>query len=65
MIGNSPIAKGYASLDSSGILGIHTHDDAAFCFCTAVSATVVIDGTSYAVPSDSMIFIPVKAPHAV
>ena len=65
LVGNSPIAMGYAALDSSGILDMHTHDDAEFYFCTRGSANIVIDGTSYAVASGSVIFIPGKAPHVV
>ena len=65
LVGNSPIAIGYAALDSSGILDMHTHDDAEFYFCTRGSANIVIDGTSYAVASGSVIFIPGKAPHVV
>lgn len=65
LVGNFPIAMGYAALDSSGTFGMYTYDDAEFYFCTGGSAVIVIDGTSYAVASGSVIFIRGKAPHAV
>ena len=65
LVGNSPIAMGYAACDSSGILGMHTHDGAEFYFWTRSSAIIVIDGTWYAVASGSVIFISGKAPDAV
>lgn len=39
LVGNSPIAIGYAALDSSGILDMHTHDDAEFYFVPEVVPT--------------------------
>ena len=59
------LVLGIATFPANGVLHLHRHAPPEFYFCLEGSGVVTMDGQTYPVAPDSVIFIPAYAKHGV